>query len=257
MQLPIRLTNDDFEASATIRDLGNLDRVLEYVEERSRGERMDRLLDVGCGLGGLTLYVGQLLGITQFSGIDRDPERLAVARERGIRALELDVERERFPFEDGSQDVVCSFGMFEHIVYYDHPLAESSRILRPGGWLLVAMPNLGSYLNRASLLIGAQPRNVEISKEVPAGILRGYKGRVKDGKPLGHVHSATLAAMKEVIEHHGFRVELVRSSSPDFGSRLLRVADATLGRVPSLARRYIIVARKRGAVVTSLHDATR
>ena len=51
---------------------------------------------------------------------------------------------------------------------------------------LISMPNLGSYLNRTSCwsVLG---RSIEVSKEVPAGILGGYRGRLKDGKPLGRV----------------------------------------------------------------------
>ena len=151
----------------------------------------------------------------------------------------------RLPLTGGSQDVVCSFGMFEHIVYYDRPLSEAARVLRPGGWLIIAMPNLGSYLNRFSLLIGRQPRNVEVSAEIPAGILPGYRARTQDGKPLGHIHSATLGTMKELVAHYGLDVRLVKSSSPDFGSRAVDVADAVFGRFPSLARRFIIVAQRR------------
>lgn len=247
LTMPLPMTEDDYEASATVRDLQNLDYCLRYMRMHDGDNAFSSSLDLGCGRGWLTTYVANDLGISTTFGIDRDDERLAVAAERGVQVWNLDLERDPFPLGDHTQDLISSFGMFEHMVYYDHALVESFRVLRPGGWLLVAMPNLGSYLNRASLLIGAQPRNVEISKEVPAGILSGYKGRLKDGKPLGHVHAATLSAMKEVTAHHGFHVRLVRTSSPDFGSRLLRIADATVGRFPSLARRYIIVAQKPDA----------
>ena len=241
---PVGTTLEDYESSATIRDLGGLDDGLEYIKAHSGGERMEQLLDVGCGLGGLTTYVGHALGMEGLSGVDKDESRLEVAAGRGIRVTPLNVERDAFPCEDQSQDLVCSFGMFEHIVYYDRPLQEAARVLRPGGWLLIAMPNLGSYLNRISLLIGKQPRNVEVSTEIPAGILPWYRGRTREGKPLGHVHSATLGTMKELIAHHGFTVRTVRSSSPDFDSKMVDAADYVFGRFPSLARRFIIVAQR-------------
>lgn len=244
MKRPQGTTLEDYESSATIRDLGSLDSCLEYIAARSRGERMERLLDIGCGLGALTTYVGSALGLSDLTGVDKDESRLAVAAGRGISVSRLNVEQDSLPCEAASQDVVCSFGMFEHIVYYDRPLHEAARVLRPGGWLLIAMPNLGSYLNRISLLIGKQPRNVEVSTEIPAGILPWYRGRTRDGKPLGHVHSATLGAMKELISHYGFDVRIVRGSSPDFDSKVVDAADYVFSRFPSLARRFIIVAQR-------------
>jgi SAM-dependent methyltransferase len=239
-----QFTYEDWEASATIRDIKNLDRCLNYIKEHADGERMEDLLDFGCGFGALTVHVADRLGLTRMYGLDRDERRLAVARERGIATTIADIERDPFPVDDVSQDVLCSFGVFEHLVYYDHPLREARRVLRPAGWLIVAMPNLASYLNRLTLLAGAQPRNVEVSREIPAGILLWYKARTKDGKPLGHIHSATLRTMRELLDHYGFAIHLVKSSSPDFGSKLISAADIVVSRIPTLAGRYIIVSRK-------------
>ena len=55
----------------------------------------------------------------------------------------------RWPFEDGSFDIVYSEHMFEHILPMDGStfLREMYRILRPGGVLRVTTPDLEKYLS--------------------------------------------------------------------------------------------------------------
>ena len=54
----------------------------------------------------------------------------------------------RWPFEDGSFDIVYSEHMFEHVLPTDGAafLKEMYRVLRPGGVLRVTTPDLEKYL---------------------------------------------------------------------------------------------------------------
>jgi len=62
--------------------------------------------------------------------------------------------------------------------------------------LVISAPNLGSWINRVSLLMGFQPRDLEISSKGLYGVAPLYKGH----KPANHIKIATLRAMKQFMK---------------------------------------------------------
>ena len=110
-----------------------------------------RLLEVGCGTGD-ALHVAERLGY-EAAGIDISGEAIAVARRRfpGLTFVEGIVEKADWP--DGSFDAVASLDMVEHVAD-PHPLADTvTRLLAPGGRLLIVTPNASSLSAR---LLGAK-----------------------------------------------------------------------------------------------------
>jgi cyclopropane-fatty-acyl-phospholipid synthase len=100
-----------------------------------------RLLDIGCGWGGMVLHAARHHGV-QAVGVTISVAQAELARKRVVDAgladlVEIRVEDYR-DVHDGPYDAVSSIGMFEH-VGVDH-LAEYfgqiGRLLRPGGRLL-------------------------------------------------------------------------------------------------------------------------
>lgn len=241
--LPAGLGREDWDASATVRDLSRLDSALEIANEQAPSPG-GTLLDLGCGIGGLSLYVAAKLGLETIHGVDVDRSRLARARDRGLETHQLDLNSERLPLGEATVDVCTSFGAFEHFVWYDNTVSEVSRVLRPDGIFIMSMPNLGSYVNRIGLLLGYQPRDVEISQQTFAGMLPRYKNDPTQ-HPLAHVHSATLRAMTELLDHYGMTTIEKLPFSPDHGSKAAKIADRFFGRIPSWSRRFILVAQKR------------
>jgi len=53
--------------------------------------------------------------------------------------LVFDIQ-ETFPLDDGSFDVVISLNVFEHIFNFQKAFSESSRVLKPGGQFVFAVP---------------------------------------------------------------------------------------------------------------------
>src|SRR5271157_2713352 len=104
----------------------------------------DRVLDVGCGSGRLTLAAQQWAGENgEAVGIDPSPEMIEVARQNAKRAgskakFELDLA-ESLPFPEGSFDVVLNRLMLHHLPdgLKQRGLAEMRRALKPGGICLV------------------------------------------------------------------------------------------------------------------------
>ncbi len=96
-----------------------------------------RILDVGCGLG---LYVRRFRDFSsQVYGIDIDPARVRDAsadlpniREGSAQAL---------PYENDAFDLVLSHEVLEHVPDDVEAVREAYRVLRPGGRLVVFVPN--------------------------------------------------------------------------------------------------------------------
>lgn len=234
----------DYIISATSKDLRSVDRILALIRSEKDFQKM---LDVGCGRGGLTRYVSAVLGISEIHGIDIDEKRLDVARNRGIIVHKIDVNTEMFPFPDQYFDLVTSFGVIEHLVYYDNLIREAYRVLKKNGFFILSMPNLGSYINRVALLLGYQPRDVEISREIVPGILPIYGQE----RCAFHLHSATLQAMKELLNFYNFQIISIKPLSPSektaqnrLRTKIVYILDKTLGKFSSLSRRFIILAKK-------------
>lgn len=238
------LTEEDVESSVTLQMLPSLLKALSKLEKK----QIARIIDLGCGYGGLTRIIADYLGAREAVGVDSEDLRLRVARKRLTSVVNLDLDNEQVPYPDGYFDLVTSFGVMEHLVYFDSVLSEVHRILKPGGYLVISLPNLGSWVNRIALLLGYQPRDVEISARVNAGALGFYAERKI--YVTGHLHTGTCRAMKELLSYFGFAVVCVESGTPNFKSgkrfrsRVFKLIDELFSACPSLGRRLIIVAQK-------------
>jgi SAM-dependent methyltransferase len=236
------VTAADKGISAQARSVTDLDRVLDRLAKRDSVQG-GTLLDLGCGMGGLANHTGSRLGLTELIGVDLDAERLKAAAARGVRPLLLDLNDEGLPLASGSVEVVTCFGLLAYLTLYDNTLSEAARVLDDGGWLIMSMPNLGSYGNRLALLFGYQPHAVAVSQHRQAGTI----GRHRDPKTSANMppllHGATLRCMRELLGDYGFETEMVRGFAP--GPRRRTLVDGVASCFPSLSRRFLILARKR------------
>lgn len=99
-----------------------------------------RVIDVGCGTGALTLAVAKRVAPGGAAvGLDPNPDMLAVARRKGASVDWRDGRAEALPFADASFDAVVSqFAM----MFFDDRVAalrEAQRVLCPGGRLALAV----------------------------------------------------------------------------------------------------------------------
>lgn len=98
------------------------------------------LLDVGCGSGS-GLADRQALG-WQVQGVEPNVEAAARAQAAGFDVFIGDLLDAKFPPE--SFDVVRLWWVFEHLHDPLAALVECQRILKPGGYIVLLVPNFGS-----------------------------------------------------------------------------------------------------------------
>lgn len=101
------------------------------------------ILDVGCGIGGSTLYLAQKFNATA-QGVTLSPEQAKRAQERATEAnlgerVQFQVANAlNLPFSDESFDLIWSLESGEHFPDKAKFLQEAYRVLKPGGMLLMA-----------------------------------------------------------------------------------------------------------------------
>src|SRR3989338_6037455 len=92
-----------------------------------------RLLDAGCGSGGLTRKLGQFANVV---GLDVSPLALSLAKKRKLRLIEGSVNS--LPFFDECFDMVVSTSVIYHrLVDEDKAIGEFYRVLKSKGKIIL------------------------------------------------------------------------------------------------------------------------
>ena len=99
------------------------------------------LLDFGCGTGAQTRTFGADFDVVLGADVDRAfLQRFASVVDRpGASGVLYDGDH--LPLRGDSADLVISFEVLEHVENEHAALSEVHRVLRPGGWLAMTVPN--------------------------------------------------------------------------------------------------------------------
>jgi cyclopropane-fatty-acyl-phospholipid synthase len=110
---------------------------LDLICRKLRLEPGMRLLDIGCGWGGLLQYAAETYGVTGV-GLTVSEQQAALARER-CAGLPVEVRLEDYRVLDEPFDRIASVGMFEHVGYKNYRtfMETAHRCLAPDGLLLL------------------------------------------------------------------------------------------------------------------------
>jgi SAM-dependent methyltransferase len=113
---------------------------------RRYGPPSGRVLEVGCGLGHV---LGWLAGRYTVYGSDVNTWALEQARRNVPQGHFVQLSAEDLSaFPVAAFQIVISKHVLEHLPHPEKAIAEMSRVLVPGGLLLVATPNLDSPMRR-------------------------------------------------------------------------------------------------------------
>jgi cyclopropane-fatty-acyl-phospholipid synthase len=185
-------------------------RKLDLVCRKLRLQAGERLLDVGCGWGGLATWAASEYG-ADVLGVTLSEQQAEFARERvreaGLeRRVRIEVCDYREVDEPESFDKIASVGMIEHVAEerlgdYFHRL---HRLLRPGGLLLNQgisrpvgqKPRRGSSFFAAYLYPDAQLS--PLSRALDAAERAGFE--LRDVESLREHYALTVARWYETLE---------------------------------------------------------
>lgn len=100
-----------------------------------------KILDLGCGSGAWLAFL-QERGFEVY-GLDPSPAAVDAAQKRGLARVTLGfLDEGRLP--EKTFDMITAIHCLEHVEHPRKFLREASRLLKPGGWLGVSIPNVAS-----------------------------------------------------------------------------------------------------------------
>ncbi|GJM24260.1 MAG: hypothetical protein DHS20C16_06750 [Phycisphaerae bacterium] len=147
------------------------------------------VLDIGCFDGTIA---GKLIeqGNKQVYGVDRMGSALKLAAAKGVKTYELDIDEQNTDFENEFFDATLATGVLDSLYDPDGVVEEIHRVLKPGGTLIVSLPNLACLSNRTLMFFGNPPWQVLSSAREGLGTLRHFN----------------MAVLTELLRKKGFSI---------------------------------------------------
>jgi SAM-dependent methyltransferase len=130
-------------------------------------------LDLGPGLGEDLAVVRRAHPTARVIGLEAHEPYVEHLRSAGAEVVHCDIERDPFPCDGQTVDLIVANQVLEHVKEIFWVLHESARVLRVGGSLVVGVPNLASFHNRLLLAIGRQPTSLANWSAHVRGYTRG------------------------------------------------------------------------------------
>lgn len=219
--------------------------------ERSGVTIRGRVLDAGCGGGGMPLSLAEearaSIGIDPILRFDR--AGAVLGRERGLRNLHFALaDGMALPFRDRAFDLVLSHAVIEHVADAPLYLRECARVLAPGGHMyLSTSPYLsfaGAHLPRLKV---PAPLHLLLGRRAAFAVFRFLAGHAAWMlKEPANENSFIQAARRGETKHDDLlekvRVARLRSQIAAAGLRIVREelhVTATVRKLPAPLARWI------------------
>lgn len=182
----------------------------------------ERVLDVGCGPGLLSIELARAVGSGGLvRGVDASPEMIEAATQRcaGMPHAAFEVaDAQKLPFGDAEFDVLVCTQVLEYVPDVERALAEFRRVMRPGARLLLMDTDWESCVwhsgddDRMRRMIAAWDTHCPHPRlpRVLAALLKqcGFDAVAADALPLVNAPSADgtySGAMISMLSRYGVR----------------------------------------------------
>lgn len=114
-----------------------------------------RILEIGCGTGSFIERLARRADV-HAEGIELNESAARAAVAKGVRVVMEELST-LVPHKGASYDAVCAFQVLEHVTDPLGFLRSAVELLRPGGKLIIAVPNMDSFLKHAVEDLPNQP----------------------------------------------------------------------------------------------------
>mgnify|MGYP000352322874 CR=1 FL=1 len=166
-----------------------------------------RILDIGCGIG---IYSEKFFKEgAEVYGIDIDPENIEKAK-KIFPGIHFEIaQAEKLPFKDNFFDVVFLHEVLEHVEDDKKAISEALRVLKPGGKIIIFVPNRlfpfethGIYIGRKYLF-----GNIPFINWLPTKIRNIF---------CPHVRVYSVKVLKKLFEREKVDFEVISFVFPAF-----------------------------------------
>jgi len=179
------------------------------------------LLDCGCRVGDNTLNLATQIDTKHLIDLVYNLRSLYKAYHRGILTIQSDLNHS-IPILGHLIDVIIAKDVLEHLINPSVFVKEMYRVLNPGGYIILDIPNLASWHNNFALLIGVQPFSgpyFTTMEDSDVGLVRQMNrtthGLQEEGEFLEHgeqelTHDIKIIAYSSLIsllKRKGFKIE--------------------------------------------------
>jgi 2-polyprenyl-3-methyl-5-hydroxy-6-metoxy-1,4-benzoquinol methylase len=168
------------------------------------------VLDVGCWSGFAGRYLAESHRV-EVDGIEPDPVMAKEAAQRYRQVINSSIEQalpRLHETHQGHYGTVLLLDVLEHLAWPDKVLGALGRLVRPGGHILVSLPNVAHWTVRRDLLLGRW-------RYARSGLLDET-----------HLRFFTLASAQELLQSSGW--EIVWSDVEVDQPPLVRLGDRSL-----------------------------
>lgn len=178
------------------------DTVVRILEQQPRGA----LLDVPAGEGALAARL--IAAGFEVHCCDLYPEIFCL---EGVEVYRGDLNKE-LPFADRSFDYITCLEGLEHIENPQQAIREFARLLRPGGQLVVSVPNILNVEERLKwLLYGYTSHFKPITREQVTRLRAEYANREEIA---AHVNPIGYSELRHTLEKYGFQIASLHRDKP-------------------------------------------
>lgn len=171
-----------------------------------------KILDVGCGIGtylqALKRFTGDLYGVEIYKG--RAEQAKKITPNISIAPAE------ELPFDDATFDVVFSHEVLEHVDDDQKAIEEATRVLKPGGHIVIFAPNRLFPFETHGFYLGKR----YVFGNIP---LTNYLPNCLRNKLAPHVRAYTAGDLKKLFEGLPVRLVVFTQVYPGFDKIFARI----------------------------------